>query len=269
MSLATFVSALDHLATHLRFTCPVAGWAEACAQHYGLQTELLDFTTDPDVAVAFGAGGVRRRADQVASVTMLLTNDAAERGMEVVLPPPFAKRLHLQKGLFVRVKSRRRSTALARTCMELRFPLDKGFSVVRQEERLASADLLPANDWLRHAASISRTSGSKVGGAMDCARLACSTFLPNELAPGEDQWLQFIDEMLHWLVIRLSSKQQGWAIDPRLLQQVASRNECALGALIERNDALTGEAEADGRADEARDRGAWNQVLRDSVQGVL
>ena len=266
----SFSVALEHLAAHLDLRCPSSVWADALAQHYGLATQLLDFTVDPDVAVAFGSAGEQRRRDQAAIVFVLPTGSASRIGMEVSLPPPFARRLHLQKGLFVRARSRRRVRQLRVTCLRLRFPLDPEFSVIREGVVLTRDDLLPEDDWFTNAIAVCReVRHPRERGNLDCAVLKCSTLLSPRLTAGEVEWLQFLDEMIFWLGVRLSSKQEGWAIDPHLLQKIVSSNQCAIEALIDRNESFAAEADSVGNTQEVRDRRSWNALLKSAARGDL
>jgi hypothetical protein len=75
----------------------------AAAQHYGIPTHLVDFTTDPDVAVFFATHNTMPDEDNTASVYFITLNEALSKGCEIILPPPFAERLYLQKGLFLKM----------------------------------------------------------------------------------------------------------------------------------------------------------------------
>lgn len=127
----------------------------AAAQHYGMNTHLLDFTTDPDVAVKFAAGDVASD-DGMASVLILSLQSARENRLSVVLPPPFVRRLLLQRGMFVEATQTLSKHALK--IREVRFPYEPGsFEVLRDGG--APVDILPRS-----------TELDDVIGATDAAR---------------------------------------------------------------------------------------------------
>ncbi len=78
---------------------PDSYWA--AAQHYGVRTNLIDFTTDAEIAVFF-ACSTTPTDGKTSSVYVLPLKHALEKGCEVILPPPFADRLYLQRGVFTK-----------------------------------------------------------------------------------------------------------------------------------------------------------------------
>lgn len=269
-----FSQLMAHLRLHHDIGCEPSDWTEATAQHYGLSTELLDFTVDPDVAVAFGAGGEKCRDGQEAVLFVLRNVEGIRMGMEIVLPPPFVRRLHIQRGLFVRARSRRRVRRLRGECMELRFPLDSAFVVVRKR---TPVHLLPADDWFstaaEWAASWSRRSQTNRAGLDDlapgdlCDELGCSTHwgsVPEGY--GLREWLWFVDEMLHWLAVRESPLGFGAGIYADLLRSIGGTNQCAFEALIDRNEQLASDSDTQGAKEEAEARREWNAVLMNALR---
>ncbi len=111
---------------------------EAAAQHYGIRTGLLDFTTDPSVAVAF-ANGSRTQGD-VATVFCLSYHEGLEHGLRVILPHPYFTRLFVQRGVFVDTADLRDGGPSRKIFTEVRFPKYPGFQVYRHR---TTVDLLP------------------------------------------------------------------------------------------------------------------------------
>jgi hypothetical protein len=73
----------------------------AAAQHYQIATNLIDWTPDSAVATYFAAAGPKEPS-RTASVYVMGLADAMDAGFEILIPPPFVERLHLQRGFFVR-----------------------------------------------------------------------------------------------------------------------------------------------------------------------
>ena len=111
---------------------------EATAQHYGIRTRLLDFTSDAAVAVWFACHGGTRGDN--ASVFALPLAMGALFDVGVVLPHPLALRPYRQHGLFLRDTLH----YLKRFLIEIRFPLDPDFEIRR--DRLPTTPL-PQDGW--------------------------------------------------------------------------------------------------------------------------
>ena len=86
------------------------------AQHYGISTKLIDFTTDPSVAIWFADH--TNDKDSEASVYLLPLESATKNGLRILLPPPLGDRLYLQNGLFVQND---KGIDLRKYCTEIRF----------------------------------------------------------------------------------------------------------------------------------------------------
>jgi hypothetical protein len=114
----------------------------AAAQHYGINTHLLDFTTDPDVAVWFATND-GDSDNGWACVHILPLNAESNSGHAIVLPPPFVRRLYIQRGMFVRADS----ALLAKEVMTLRFPWRPSVSEMKEfwvlRDGGAVVDLVP------------------------------------------------------------------------------------------------------------------------------
>ncbi|MGO9485423.1 MAG: FRG domain-containing protein [Rhodomicrobium sp.] len=111
----------------------------AAAQHYGIKTNLLDFTTDPAVAVKFATSASGSKTE-TASIFMLFLEAAKDAGLRIILPPPFAKRLYVQRGVFVEVDGTLDKERLR--IIELQFP----HSADRGHENYKMADFQVLRD---------------------------------------------------------------------------------------------------------------------------
>lgn len=107
----------------------------AAAQHYGIKTHLLDFTTDPDVAVKFATAG-GDSDDETASVIAVPIETAEANGLSIILPPPFIERLYIQRGVFVESHETLEKQRIS--AIEIRFP----FKPSQKEIKLPDFEVL-------------------------------------------------------------------------------------------------------------------------------
>src|SRR5216684_2274445 len=122
----------------------------ATAQHYGIATDLLDFSTDPAVAVWFACQGATGGAGEEAAVFALPMKAAKRSGGVIALPHPYVSRLYRQHGVFVQPSS----IGLRDLCIEFRFAPDPNFEVLRDGHKV---DLLSDDLWWTRLVELSRT----------------------------------------------------------------------------------------------------------------
>jgi hypothetical protein len=144
-SLAVFINLLRRFYLHQIITCVEKGaWLSflsddsvpdlvhaATAQHYGLRTSLLDFTVDPAVAVWFACRQTHEASSRPAAVFAIPLELAASRGASILLPHLYIRRLYRQRGVFVNVPESMNAGNLRRVSIEVRFPADPAFQVLR------------------------------------------------------------------------------------------------------------------------------------------
>jgi len=141
-----FSAMLQHAILHVfRFPLEEIGYL-SLAQHYGLTTNLLDFTVDPSVAVYFAATGKSPPAHAIcdAVVYALESRKWKSTRVNIVLPPPIGQRLYEQRGLFI-VIQKSDIAALREACREIHFPRCPDFKIYRDG---ASFDALPGEPLL-------------------------------------------------------------------------------------------------------------------------
>ncbi len=105
----------------------------AMAQHYQLPTHMLDFTTDPCVAVQFAATGLGSTGHEECDSVVFSLNAGQfySAGINIVLPPPISKRLYMQRGLFIVLPEDIAAPLFRSMCREVRFPREKDFPLYR------------------------------------------------------------------------------------------------------------------------------------------
>lgn len=102
----------------------------AVAQHYGLRTKYLDFTTDPSVAVFFALQQAKSAGSSHAVVYMAPLMSVLPM-IRLILPPPEMERIYLQRGLFVEMKKEDR-IEFRKRCRMVIFPVDHSFQIIRR-----------------------------------------------------------------------------------------------------------------------------------------
>ncbi|MBK8223638.1 MAG: FRG domain-containing protein [Candidatus Obscuribacter sp.] len=180
------------------------------AQHYRLSTPMMDWTTDPCVAVAFAADYDPK--EHLSVVYALPMFRAVQHNATFYLPPPFVERLYLQRGFFIETKEKKDDEALQESCIRILFKEDKAFKVIRNGAEIA--DLmkpLPALDALAlHAKELAKNGTQLINDDMktpeEADRILTDEWnkiggIPDFLQPdmGEqhaEAWREYILEMI-------------------------------------------------------------------------
>jgi len=136
-----FIAALDRAYHYGELPSPGHRSLESLGRHQGLPSTLLDFTTDPSVAVFFACSGAQK--GKTATVWALPSRTALTE-MHVYLPPPLCKRLYLQRAVFVDTLDLD-VDHLDALCGQVEFPADPEFRVYRNGNVI---DLLQPDPWL-------------------------------------------------------------------------------------------------------------------------
>jgi hypothetical protein len=92
-----FIAAFMHLSRMADGPVPEDAYI-AAAQHYGLPTPFVDFSWDPRIAGFFASD---RSGREDAAIHWRSSGSAAKRGLNLVIPPFWVRRLYRQKGCFL------------------------------------------------------------------------------------------------------------------------------------------------------------------------
>lgn len=244
----------------------------AIAQHYGLATHLLDFTCDPLVAVYFAAHGNKARHDQEAVVFLLPLIDALNHGAKIILPPPFAKRLYIQKGVFVEAPEQT-AISIRDLCWEIRFPLDSSFEVIRENGHV---NLLPADPWLEKAVQWAR-NWAKAGKDFPtesevaepifytaCQEIGYPTHLDRVNAMEQiAMWVNYTSDIFYWLAIIVNGDNE-W-IDPIVVDAIVRDNSVLMEIVANMFAADSVRLNRQGQGDLASGRNQLSQIIHDAL----
>jgi len=206
----------------------------AAAQHYGVRTDLIDFTTDPCVAIAFGNATPRRG---VASVFGLPLRAATRNDLRILLPHPIFSRLYLQRGLFIECNDRYSPQTFRELCVEVVFPVDNEFRVVRNS---APIDLLPHDAYfesliehvraLIDGGEVLRFDEAMCDRILDSAGRVPTSI--DEAAHLQSDSLQQLWQMMYTLVV-LNRAEGGQSIDASAVWELVRGNEVIIAGMTQ------------------------------------
>jgi FRG domain len=212
------------------------------AQHYLGNTPLMDWTTDPCVAVGFGADYDPK--DKLSVVYALPTFRAVQHNATFYLPPPFVERLYLQRGFFIETPDSKADAALQDACISIRFKEDKRFRVIRREKEIVNLmkPLAALDDLANHAKSEAAKGVQFTFGVSDVEQMKKTLLkewdriggIPDFLQPSEGEnhaeaWRKYMIEMIERLTHLRTA--QGLSVNKFILQPVVCSNKQMMTAL--------------------------------------
>jgi hypothetical protein len=122
-------------------------FGECAAQHYGMETNLSDWTTLPEIAINFALDTTKQY--EKGKVFLIQTEDAINYGLKVILPPPIVKRVYSQRGIFLDLINNDYED-LKKHLVTIEFKhtnLTLKNNVASDNFLIHNKDLLPENQW--------------------------------------------------------------------------------------------------------------------------
>lgn len=216
----------------------------ASAQHYGIKTPLIDFTTEADVAAWFASGTCETDAPEATIDVVPLSEDTLRRSL-LVLPPPFIERLYLQRGAFLKAEHAKVLADLE--TVRLVFPNPnvnhftthaERFHVLRDGGR--AVDILPPETLLE---PIKKATDDIIAGRIVAESQDDYDGIARELKPDfrfivndlMSYWAKYVDhfeDVLYQLVYSIPGDETGILIDQLVLGQLVQHNPEIVGSII-------------------------------------
>ena len=214
----------------------------AAAQHYGIRTDLIDFTSDAAVGVFFAATHPDPQPNNLASVYVLDLDLALTHGCSIVVPPPFVERLHKQRGFFIKHGDSDHPIGPDDgVVMEVQFPTKFDFppyNVVRRGD--GYVDLLKPNDAIDALLTIidELLDGTKAHEmpTFEVVANAASRLKPKFADVYRDphlMWGEYVDafeDMLYWTAYFATDSL---AIDRNVLSHIVNANSDLIDGVIQ------------------------------------
>ncbi len=185
----------------------------ATGQHYGLRTPLLDFTTDPAVAVWFACQPNNQASAQEAAVFAIPSEIAAGVGAAILVPHPYVRRLYRQRGIFVQPPGGDQDY-LKPLCVEVRFPTDSSFKVMRGDravDLLHTEESTEGDTWWMEQVRIARAIALE-GKVNELLATPMTSEGDLAVAKMTDQW----DFLPEWLMLESRQRIVGDSIEDLL-----------------------------------------------------
>jgi hypothetical protein len=185
----------------------------AVSQHYGLATNLMDWTPDPTVAVYFAN---RPSASSKGIVYVGSVAQFVEGHLKILLPPPLFERVRLQRGLFIEVTAPLDCSTLGR----ITFDKSPSYSVYQAGN---TVQLLKEPQWIEHARKFIVSSiDDKAAPPTDLWKAWLNSDLPFHFSKEAPRfsaveefpaWLDFYEDMRYWLACSMNESEEAFRKD--------------------------------------------------------
>jgi len=205
----------------------------AAAQHYGVRTNLIDFTTDAAIAVFFACSNTPTTDGQTSSVYVLPLEYALDKGCEVILPPPFAERLYVQRGVFIKSDQTIQRNELGIT--EIRFPASFPFSpfnVIRSD--VGVVDVLKNSNLMRKAFDLAENNIGAEGESIQRLTAILKKDFSDVYQDLIGMWAKYVDffeDQLYWLAYRVDDTSEAIALN--ILDPIVASNKDLVSGVIQ------------------------------------
>jgi FRG domain len=198
----------------------------ATAQHYGLPTPFLDLSPDPLIATWFACSGAEEQDVAAVYWTPFSGNDL---DLPVVLAPPWVRRVHRQKGVFLNYLAG--PPADSSRWYRIIFPTSPRYCAAFDEIE----PMYPENSWFDAAVAWAvRDTEAPDGGRVLAERLVAEAgwapFHVDAMMPIEwGKWMDSFVGFCEWLAIRMVDGRFDLTCGP--VQKIAKDNPQLLSAL--------------------------------------
>jgi len=272
----SFTTALDRAYQHGELASSGKRSLEALGRHQGIPSTLLDFSTDPSVAVFFACADAKK--GQMATVWVLPSRTALTE-MHVYLPPPLCKRLYLQRGVFVDTENVD-SDHMETLCGRVQFPADPEFRVYRNGNAIGLDQPDPWLDALSKWAQNQAETGVSLEPAERpdfwAALFDRIGYHPGFVRDGGTdrltaEWADAISDMLYWILwlvkVDEQDRRQETVVLDELEALVRDNSEAMLmwGLLMEAQGRVD---QQNGLTDRGRGRQQRAQLIREAATKV-
>lgn len=236
-AIVKFSLAVSHLQYQADQTTQPAEAAIGAGQHYGLATNLVDFTLDPLIASFFACDSERPELGPEGAVYWLPLYRAYELGAKVVIPPYWVERLYRQRGCFIDSFRLLSGAQLKNECFSIRFPRDRSYC--SSDFGNVNNQLYPESQWLQKAIHWAQDSAERFGlpalsyeHAKSFADDLVSFAGEPEFINGSlnfrnaDKQLSLLVDLIEWLslTLDLNGKQPKLEMDCQVVNALAQQN---------------------------------------------
>ena len=177
----------------------------AAARHYELDTTLLDWTVNPQIALYFATKDLKPEDKPATGAVYWIEDETAEAyGLNVVLAPPVLRRLHLQRGFFTDLQENQ-IDPLSKAGCRIEFPnhpKQQVQGINTNDLTLFDVDVYPEDAWLKTLADWSKAKvPTMVGQVIDGVALAKGFVASHGPYPVLDEFLEDGIETAQWMAV--------------------------------------------------------------------
>ncbi|WP_170948745.1 FRG domain-containing protein [Pseudomonas sp. Irchel 3A7] len=219
---------------------------KATAQHYQVSlTDFVDITADPAVAIHFACSSTSKKRPETSAVFMFDLQDFIHDGAAIVMPPPFANRLYLQRGGFLHTNPYD-FKKFQNWLIKIEFPHDPDFKSMRSS---TPTNLLPTTPWfekfnnetidLINKQTITHNTPRRILKNLcrqTLEKISYPEFTSNTPGLHALEWVSSFADHLYWFAMRTyqdkKSGEEHEVILPTIALNIAKHNKEVINQLI-------------------------------------